>query len=264
MPQIVCKISLDVAINDAGQIIMAKQGDRASRLLSVTLTDNGAPLPIEADAAVLLNVCRGEERAVFEGRVCPDGSALFALPSFALAEEGSVLCDVSVLDAAGGRLTSSHFSIAVEAAVVPDAAPSDSEDGDLIAGLLSEQILHPLSPKAVGGVYMLAPEVNRKYSVDLSDTGLITDKGWVPLSLQLPTPTSSAREHWIVLYCHAPVHERAGAITLDWGDADTLLFADGEVPQITKGDFDIICTYSATAERWQIGVVQYAAVGGTV
>ncbi|MBQ3483134.1 MAG: hypothetical protein IJA78_03050 [Clostridia bacterium] len=263
MPQIVCKIILDVAINDGGQIIMAKQGDRGSRLLSVALTDNGASLPIEADAAVLLNVRRGEECAAFEGRVCPDGSALFALPSFALAEEGSVLCDVSVLDAAGGRLTSSHFQIAVEAAVAPDAAPSESEESDLVAELLSEQILHPLLPTAGDGGFVLAPAVNRKYSVDLSDTGLITDKGWVPLSLQLPTPTSTAREHWIVLYCHAPVHESAGAITLDWGDASDLLFADGAVPQITMGDFDIICTYSATAARWQIGVVQYAAVEGT-
>lgn len=264
MPKIVCRIALDVALNDGGQIIMAKQGDCKTRLLAVSLTENGTPLAIEPDAAVLLNVSRNGEHAAFEGRVCSDGTALFTLPAFALAEQGEVLCDVSVLDATGGRLTSSQFTLAVEGAVAPDASPDASDEVDALGGLLAEEVLHPLAPVAAAEGYVLAPAVNRKYSVDLSDAALVTDAGWVPLALQLPTPASAAREHWIVLYCHAPVHERAGAITLDWGAADTLLFADGEVPQITKGDFDIICTYSPLSARWQIGVVQYAAVGETV
>ena len=42
------------------------------------------------------------------------------------------------------------------------------------------------------------------------------------------------------------------------------LFVDGIVPDIMKGDFDIICTYSRAAGKWQIGSVQYETVGDTV
>jgi hypothetical protein len=127
---------------------------------------------------------------------------------------------------------------------------------------LAEQSVQPLPIYIAENGYLLRPEVNRKYSVDLSDGSIRREEGWAQVTLQLPTPTDPAYEHWIVLYCHAPVHELAGGIVLDWGNADALLFADGEIPQIKTGDFDIVCTYSPIAGRWQLGVVQYAAVEG--
>ena len=60
MPQVVYDMTLDVSVSDPGVQIIAKQGDRQSRLLCIRLTDCKKPLPIENDAAVLLNVATDE------------------------------------------------------------------------------------------------------------------------------------------------------------------------------------------------------------
>ena len=194
MPQIVCNITLDVSVNDSGQIVMAKQGDSKSRLLAVRLTDNGKPLSIEPDAVVLLNVSREEMNAAYEGRVQSDGTALFVLPAAALEKEGAAECDVSVLDAAGGRLTSSRFAVEVERAVSLAQAPLESEATDVIASLLAEQTLHPLVPEQSEQGYVLSPELNRKYCVDLSDETFVSGEAWLPIALRLPVPESAERD----------------------------------------------------------------------
>ncbi|MBQ8357832.1 MAG: BppU family phage baseplate upper protein [Clostridia bacterium] len=262
MPQIVCRIALDVSVNDAGQVMMAKQGDRNSRLLCVRFTDCGRPISLEAETAVLLNVARREEAFAYAGAVTGEGEALFTIPAFALEEAGAVECDVTALDADGGRLTSSKFTIMVEESVCPDGGLGSGEGADLAAQLLAEQTVQTLVPEIGESGYRLLPALNRKYALDLSDAAYTTDGAWSPIILELPTPASAQRENWILIYCHALVHANAGAVTVDWG-ADRL-FADGVEPLVTMGDFDIVCTYSPIAAKWQIGVVQYAVTGGTV
>ncbi len=263
MPQIVCNIALDVSVNDAGQQLMAKQGDSGCRLLCVQFTDCKRPLPIESGAVVLLNVAKGEETAAFEGSVTSEGKALFVLPDFVLAEVGTVTCDVSALTLGGGRLTSSKFEIVVEEAVCPSAdLGSATGTSDLALEFLASQMLVALTPEAGTSGYVLRPAVNRKYTVDLSDDSYATDGVWKNFALELPTPADPARENWIVLYCHAPVKVPGGGVPMAF-DAD-VLFSDGAVPFITMSDFEILCTYSPMTSTWRVGVVQYEKDGGTV
>lgn len=263
MPQVVYDMTLDVSVSDPGIQIIAKQGDRQSRLLCIRLTDCKKPLPIEGDAAVLLNVATDEGAYAFDGIVC-DGAAQFTLPAFATEKAGVAHCDVSVFGSEGGRLTSNSFDIVVEAAVCPGNGLTMGEGADVAIKLLGESLVHELSAVNTGEGYAVYPEVNHKYSLDLSDDIYRPNGVWAPFSLHLETPSVPNMEHWVVLYCHAPVSETAGAISIDWGDAAACLFADGEIPYITAGDFDVICTYSPGAGKWQIGVVQYAMGGETV
>ena len=262
MPQIVCNIALDVSVNNAGQMLMAKQGDSQCRLLCVRFTDCGKPLNIEREATVLLNVARGEETCAFEGSVTPDGAALFTVPDFALQEAGRVSCDVSAVMPANGRLTTSRFEIVVEEAVCPNGDLGTVGTSDMAAEFIAQQQLYTLTPIPNADGYALRPSLNRRYRLDLSDAAYKTESAWAALTLELPTPTAPDRENWVLIYCHAPVHAIAGAVTVNWGEER--LFADGTKPSVTLEDFDIICTYSPEAARWQIGVVQYSAGEGTV
>ena len=262
MAQITCEITLDVAVNDREQLVTARQGDTKSRLLCVRLTDGGKPLQIEYGATVLLNASNGSEAYAFGG-IVSEGAALFTLPDFALSEAGRVDCDVSVLGADGSRLTSAGFTLCVAETVCPTERIA-SGGGDLIAELLAQDTIQPLTPIREGKAMVVEPALNRKYALDLSAPDCISEGSWLPLSLRLPTPVSAEKENWILIYCHAPVSESAGAISVDWGKASACLFADGEIPYITMGDFDVVCTYSPAAQKWQIGVVQYAASGGAV
>ena len=51
---------------------------------------------------------------------------------------------------------------------------------------------------------------------------------------------------------------------IDWGNAKERLFADGLVPTINMGDFDVVCIYSHAQAKWQIGVVQYGTAEASV
>ncbi|MBE6690632.1 MAG: hypothetical protein E7590_05055 [Ruminococcaceae bacterium] len=260
MPQIVCNISLDVSVDHTEQTFAAKQGDSQSRLLCVTFTDCGKPLPIERQAVVLLNVKKGEETASFEGAVTEEGKALFVIPDFVLAEAGRVRCDVSAIGRTGGRLTTADFVIAVEETVAPGGElGSDAAISDLAAEFIASQRLLPLLPTVEGEGYLLSPAVNHKYTLDLSDSSYAPEGVWKPFRLVLPRPQDAARENWILIYCHAPLTAGGDAlqITLD----ESCLLADGVQPSISFADFDLLCTYSAGAGAWQIGFVQYQKKG---
>ena len=259
MPQIVCNIALDVSAVCAEQTVSARQGDSKSRLLCVTLTDCGKALQIERSATVLLNVAKGEESACFEGAVVEEGKALFVIPDFILAEACEVICDVSVI-APCGRLTTAPFRIAVQASVCADGQiVDDAADGDLVADFIASQRLLVLTPTAAEDSFLLSPEINHKYTLDLSDGSYAPNGVWKPIRLSLPKPANAVKENWVLIYCHAPVTAESGAVQITM-DEDCLL-ADGLTPVITLSDFDLVCTYSAGAGAWQVGVVQYAKKG---
>ena len=259
MPQIVCNIALDVSAACAEQTVSARQGDTQSRLLCVTLTDCGRPLSVERQVVVLLNVAKGEETAGFEGMVVEGGKALFVIPDFVLAEAGEVLCDVSVIGV-GGKLTTAPFRISVAAPVcVTDPISSDTAIEDLVVDFIASQRLFVLTPTADEGGFLLAPEINHKYTLDLSDASYAPNGIWKPIRLSLPKPHNAAKENWVLIYCHAPVTNTSGAVQITFDES--CLLADGAVPAVTLSDFDLVCIYSAAAGAWQIGVVQYAKKG---
>lgn len=256
MPQTICKISLDVSVNDSGQCLMAKRGDYGSRLLSVRFTDCGKELFVGEDVKVFLNIKKGEIAKAFEGCVS-DGEAFFALPSFALESAGSVHCDVSMLDGDGNRLTASGFDITVEESVAPDAGAGADSGTDVVNEWLNSEKIYTLIPREASGVLKVIPLSNRKYSIDLNKSSYLNGDVWKPIEISFPSVYSSQQDCWLMLQFHAPVHETAGPVTVNWGDTSNLLFLDGLVPNIDKGNFDVIATYSWNAKKWRVGVIQY-------
>lgn len=262
MAQCMCKLMLDVADRDGAQTVVARQGDNATRFLSVRLFSCGEPLCVEESATVIINVknASGEVRA-FEGTVNADGALILPINAWALRSVGTVQCDVSIFDAAGGRLTSPPFEIEVVSSVAAaDVLPGDGGGAESItARLIAEEGLYALTPRQTEQGFAISPCCNRKYTLDLSGEAYAESGKWKTISLELPEPTEAESDSWILIYCHAPLRGELAA-SLDWGEATERLFADGAIPEITKGDFDIVCTYSRVAGKWQIGVLQYGSV----
>lgn len=266
MAQCMCKMMLDVADRDAVQSIVARQGDSATRFVRLRLASFGEPMRVEESASVVLNVKKasGELRA-FDGEVNSDGTLTLPINAWMLQSIGVLQCDASIIDIAGGRLTTPSFEIEVVSSVAAgEMLPGDGEDDESItARLLAEEKVSMLDPVIAGEGYELHPRPNRKYALDLSSDIYASGEGWKSISLVLPTPEDLTSDNWILIYCHAPLRG-LGAVSIDWGLASELLFVNGIVPDIMKGDFDIICTYSRAAGKWQIGSVQYETVGDMV
>ena len=257
MAQIMCEITLDLSANESGLVIEAKQGDSNSRLLCVRLADRGRPVRIEAGSTVLLNATHGEGADAFAGYVS-NGAAIFVLPEAILAEAKDVKCDVSVLGGDASRLTTAAFTVRVGQAVCPDGGTATPMGTDLVAEWLATGEVQPLYPTAGDTGYLLnIPRLNRKYAVDLSDDKYKDDGVWREIGLVLPTPDALESESWVMLYCHAPKTALGGAVRMNWGKSGEVLFADGQRPLVTMEDFDVFCTYSPVAGKWQIGVIQY-------
>lgn len=263
MTQCMCKMMLDVADRDTLQTVVARQGDNATRFVRLALFAFGEPLRVEENAVVLLNAknAAGELRA-FAGEVNCDGTLTLPFNSWMLHSVGILQCDVTIVDADGGKLTTPPFEVDVAPSVAADELlPGDSDDGESItARLLSEERVFTLEPVLAADGYELRPLANRKYALDLSSEIYGEGEGWKNIAMVLPAPDDVGNDSWILIYCHAPKRDMA-AVSIDWGNAADVLFVDGRIPDIVYGDFDIVCTYSRAAGKWQIGTVQYKAVG---
>ncbi len=125
------KITLDLTKWSVFQYVSAKQGDRSSRFVKITLTNNGAffkpPAGVTAnfraqkpDGTMILNP------AVVNG----DGTVTIELTQQALAVRGDVIADIFLTDVDGGILSSVSFVIHVDA--VPDGTKTDSTSEFLV------------------------------------------------------------------------------------------------------------------------------------
>ena len=138
MAQIIREITLDVAQANNLRAITAKQNDLNSRFLKIHITDEGAPILVNPDYTVIMNVKRTDNTArMFYGSVNDDGSVTVPLTPWMLDIEGSINCDVSIVSVEDTqKLTTLQFSIYVEAAVLPKNVLEDTEDYDVLIDLL--------------------------------------------------------------------------------------------------------------------------------
>ncbi|MCH5203141.1 MAG: BppU family phage baseplate upper protein [Oscillospiraceae bacterium] len=139
MSQIIKEITVDVAKKNLFQAIVAKQNDINSRFLKVTLCNDGRKIAVSSDATVIINAERADaSSAGFMGNVNADGTVTVPLTSWMLALDDVVKCSISVIDTEEQKLTSTSFSIDVEAAEYSSEDITDDENFDILVRLISE------------------------------------------------------------------------------------------------------------------------------
>ena len=261
MAQILCKMELDVAECAPGMVLMAKQGDFGSRFVQVRLTSHRVPIYIPEDAAVLLNVKRpdGEVRA-FAGSVNGDGTLTLPVGGWMLEVKGVLLCDISVTDGAGCKLTSTCFSIFAEGAVCPDGELG-SESESVTARFLSERQLFDLSAIVKEGVAVLSPRSGRNYQLDLSGAPFKNNGAWMPIRIELPADVTAGEAGRILLRVHAPKERLAEYPAISFGTR--AIFRQDDACVLTADNADIFCTYAPKAGKWQIFVQNYGEAGAS-
>lgn len=124
MAEIIKELTLDVARKNSIQAIIGKQYDYNSRFLKVHLTNEGVPLIVPTGTVVTINAARADEKKnSFLGEVNEDGSVTVPITQWMLALDDIVTCDISIVDNAGRKLSTTNFVIEVE--------PSNYSEGDL-------------------------------------------------------------------------------------------------------------------------------------
>lgn len=139
MAQIIKEITVDVAKRNLFQAIVAKQNDNNSRFLKVTLCNEGEKINVPSAASVIINAERADNSvAGFMGSVNSDGTVTVPLTSWMLALDDVVRCSISVIDTEEQKLTSTSFSIDVEAAEFSDTDITEDENYDILIRLISD------------------------------------------------------------------------------------------------------------------------------
>lgn len=132
------KISVDVATENIFQSIVAKQYDTDSRFLTVQLTNEGENLVVDTTSTVVINALREDNEAkAFAGSVNEDGTVTVPITSWMLDLDGTVKCDISIYEAER-KLTSTTFTISVEAASYAGNDIAEDENYDILVTLIAE------------------------------------------------------------------------------------------------------------------------------
>lgn len=123
MIKIIKELNVEVTKPNIFQAIVAKQYDMNTRFLKVALIDCGKriDIPNEPSISVIINAERidGQSKG-FNGEVNDDGTVMVPLHSWMLELEGTVSCDISVVNTAtdnNQKLTTTSFALIVEKSV---------------------------------------------------------------------------------------------------------------------------------------------------
>lgn len=122
MIEIIKELNVEVTKPNIFQALVAKQYDMNTRFLKVTLMDCGTRINVPAieTAKVVINAERKDGQSKgFDGVINDDGTVTVPLHSWMLALDGSVICDISVIDTATDdekKLTTTSFTLLVEKA----------------------------------------------------------------------------------------------------------------------------------------------------
>lgn len=133
------QISVDVASENVFQSIIAKQFDNDSRFLRVQLTNEGKPIAVDPSSTVLINARREDnDSKAFSGVVNEDGTVTVPITSWMLDLDGQVECDISVIDSEQRKLSSTGFTITVQAAAYDGNEIAEDENFDILIELIAK------------------------------------------------------------------------------------------------------------------------------
>lgn len=142
MIEIIKKLNIEVSKPNVFQAVVAKQYDMNTRFIEATLVDGGEKVSINhtPTVTVVINALRadGESRS-FDGVVNDDGTVTVPLHSWMLELEGTVICDISVMDIKADdnkKLTTTSFTLLVEKAANGGEGITSDPQYDLLVKLL--------------------------------------------------------------------------------------------------------------------------------
>lgn len=138
MTEVIKNITVDLSRKGNTRVVFARQNDKGSRVLNITLTDGGEPYFVPSGTVATINFLRPDkENASFAATVNESGGVTYTLGLWPLALEGSVRCSVSLYGADNTKLTSSDFYLDVLDALYSDDDFSEDFDESDMTGVYS-------------------------------------------------------------------------------------------------------------------------------
>ena len=142
MIKIIKELKIEVSKPNIFQAVVAKQYDMNTRFIKATFVDGSDIICIPAAPTVkaIINAERPDGHSKgFDGVVNEDGTVTVPLHSWMLEMEGTVICDISIIDIAADdnkKLTTTAFTLLVEKASYGGGDITNDPQYDVIVTLL--------------------------------------------------------------------------------------------------------------------------------
>lgn len=113
--QLITDITLELTGDERLYVASAKQGDKRTRFIRITLTNNGKVFTIPTGYIVIANIKKPDKHFCYNECTVKDNKVMVELTNQALAVAGTAHCDIEIRDAQNAYvLTSQAFEIAIE------------------------------------------------------------------------------------------------------------------------------------------------------
>ena len=142
MIEIIKELKIEVSKPNIFQADVAKQYDMNTRFIKATFVDGSDVIYIPADTTVkaIINAQRADGQSKgFDGVVNEDGTVTVPLHSWMLETEGTVICDISIIDTAADdnkKLTTTAFTLLVEKAAYGGDGITNDPQYDVLVSLI--------------------------------------------------------------------------------------------------------------------------------
>lgn len=142
MIEIIKELKIEVSKPNIFQAVVAKQYDMNTRFIKATIVDGADVIYIPAGPTVkaIINADRPDGQSKgFDGAVNNDGTVTVPLHSWMLEIEGTVICDISIVDTKADdnkKLTTTSFTLLVEKAAYGGGDVTSDPQYDVIVNML--------------------------------------------------------------------------------------------------------------------------------
>lgn len=131
------ELLLDISRNTTPPIVYAKQGDKNSRSVSITLLENGKPYTLGNNITARIKALKPDDKAVFNNATILENKIIVELTEQTLAEPGLVIADISLYDD-NSILSTHYFYIRVERSALSDKSIVSTDEFTVLTDALSE------------------------------------------------------------------------------------------------------------------------------
>lgn len=122
-------ITLDVSGGERLFLVSAKQGDKKTRYIRITLTNGGNKIEIPEDYLAIANIKKPDQHYCWNHCEIEDGKAVVELTSQALAVPGTGHCDLEIRNTENTVVLSSQaFELEIEASMRNESAIESSNE----------------------------------------------------------------------------------------------------------------------------------------
>lgn len=142
MIQIIKELKIEVSKPNVFQAIVAKQYDMNTRFIKATFVDCGNAITIlpSPTKGVVINAERPDGQSKgFDGVINDDGTVTVPLHSWMLELDGTVVCDISVIDTVvdeNQKLTTTSFTLLVEKAAYGGSDVTSDPQYDVLVEMI--------------------------------------------------------------------------------------------------------------------------------